>query len=251
MSFYSSLIKKAEEIASRYNKRLTLVDTDEASFTYRVSAFSEPQCYVITNQPNVKLFYWGLIPFEILPENGTEKAKKEAVAEAEKIRKTMYNIPAENLYKKMVLLNPVNHQRCIIPVTGYYDWHTNNDDFSKIPYYFHPANDDFFSIAGVWEVWQNPVTEQGIHTFAQITTAANPFVRKIHNGGKNAYRMPLILNKEDEEKWLDPELPKEEIQKLLKPFPEKLMDAYPISPDFLKKNKHDPTILDENIKVYD
>jgi putative SOS response-associated peptidase YedK len=51
-------------------------------------------------------------------------------------------------------------------------------------------------------------------------------MEKIHNLKK---RMPLILNVEDEAKWLDPTLSKDDIQRLIKPFDEKLMSAYTIS----------------------
>jgi putative SOS response-associated peptidase YedK len=49
-------------------------------------------------------------------------------------------------------------------------------------------------------------------------------MRRIHN------RMPVILHREDEEKWLDCAAnPFEKIQSLLKPFPSELMEAYEVS----------------------
>lgn len=63
----------------------------------------------------------------------------------------------------------------------------------------------------------------------------------IHN---SKHRMPAILSKEDEEKWLDPYLSKEEIESLLTPFEADRMDAYVIKNDFIKKAPSDPTILE-------
>jgi putative SOS response-associated peptidase YedK len=52
-------------------------------------------------------------------------------------------------------------------------------------------------------------------TFTLITRAANAVMKKIHNGGPNAGRMPLFLTKELEQKWLLPDLTDEEIQSVL------------------------------------
>ena len=48
----------------------------------------------------------------------------------------------------------------------------------------------------------------------------------IHNKKK---RMPAILEKEDEKKWINKTLSKEETMDLLKPFNESKMTAYTIS----------------------
>ena len=55
--------------------------------------------------------------------------------------------------------------------------------------------------------------------------------------------MPAILSPEDEEKWLKSDLSKTEISSLLKPYDAKLMDAYVIENDFIKKAPTDPSIL--------
>ena len=58
-------------------------------------------------------------------------------------------------------------------------------------------------------------------SFTIITTKPNELVRTIHN------RMPVILQPEDEELWLDPSRTP---RSLLKPYPEELMDAHDVSP---------------------
>jgi len=49
---------------------------------------------------------------------------------------------------------------------------------------------------------------------------------KIHNKKK---RMPAILRREDEKKWISNTINKEETMKFLTPFNEKEMEAYTIS----------------------
>ncbi len=60
---------------------------------------------------------------------------------------------------------------------------------------------------------------------------------------KTKHRMAVIISQKDEKKWLNPNLQKEEIASLLKPYDAELMDAYVIDNDFIKKAPTNPTIL--------
>lgn len=73
-----------------------------------------------------------------------------------------------------------------------------------------------------------------------ITTDTNPLTDYIHN---TKHRMPAILSKEDEEKWLNNNLPKTDIASLLKAYDANKMGAFIIESDFIKKTSTDPTIL--------
>ncbi len=57
-----------------------------------------------------------------------------------------------------------------------------------------------FAFAGLWSEWNDVNTGQMLTTYTILTTAANELMSEIHNSQK---RMPIILAKEDEEKWLD------------------------------------------------
>lgn len=81
---------------------------------------------------------------------------------------------------------------------------------------------------------------RSVNTFSIVTTEVNKLMSYIPNTN---FRMPVILHKEDEEKWLFPELKDDDIKSLLKPFDDDLMDAYVIDNNFLKKNSHDPSII--------
>ena len=70
----------------------------------------------------------------------------------------------------------------------------------------------------------------------------------IHNGGENPHRMPVILKKEDEKVWLDPETPVKVLDALMQPFPDELMDAYVIkksSEEFRKAGPFDYDLTDK------
>ncbi len=57
--------------------------------------------------------------------------------------------------------------------------------------------------------------------------------------------MPVIIARDDEPKWVDPKLSKEEIKELIKPFPDKEMEAYTVSQiaNSAKTNRNVPELL--------
>ena len=78
-----------------------------------------------------------------------------------------------------------------------------------------------FAFARLYDVWQDPKTGKEIYSYTIITTAANGIVGKIHQ------RMPVILLKEDEVEWLNPDNSEpERLLPLLKQYPDAEMEAY-------------------------
>jgi putative SOS response-associated peptidase YedK len=66
---------------------------------------------------------------------------------------------------------------------------------------------------------------EALESFTIITTEPNQLVRPIHN------RMPVILQPEDEEQWLDASRTSfAKARSVLKPYPDELMDAHDFSP---------------------
>ncbi|MRS59892.1 hypothetical protein GJJ30_01205 [Larkinella terrae] len=58
--------------------------------------------------------------------------------------------------------------------------------------------------------------------FSIVTTAANPLMEFIHNTKK---RMPMMFSREEERRWLDPKLTKDEIIGMMHPLDENQMKA--------------------------
>ena len=88
----------------------------------------------------------------------------------------------------------------------------------------HLKTKELFGLAGLWDVWRKPNGKRA-ESFTIITTEPNELVRPIHN------RMPVILQPEDEEPWLDASrTPFGKAKSLLKPYPEELMDPHDVSP---------------------
>lgn len=129
-------------------------------------------------------------------------------------------------------------KRCIIPSTGYFEW--RHEGKKKIPYFIFLKDEPIFSMAGIYDSWLDKKTGEVKQTFSIITTDANPLTDYIHN---TKHRMPAILSKEEENRWLDSSLSKTEIDSLLNPYEADKMDAYIVENDFINKASTDPSIL--------
>ena len=198
---------------------------------YKINAFTNPLCPIVTTNPSLEIAYWGLIPHWT-----------KSVEDAKKIRNMCLNARSETVFDKNAFRTPIHKKRCLIPATGYFEYHHENKE--KIPYFIYLPDEEIFSIGGVYEIWQNPYTTERTQTFSILTVPANDLCAKIHNGGGNPYRMPLIIGKEYEKLWFDASLKQTDIQQFFQPFDNAQMDAYPVSKDFLKKRPNDPSIIE-------
>ncbi len=111
-------------------------------------------------------------------------------------------------------------RRCLVPINGYFEW---KDIFgtgkNKQPYAIAMADDSPFALAGIWETWRDQATGIEIRNFATITCPPNEMMATIHD------RMPVILHRDDYNRWLSAE---PDPNDLLKPFPAELMKMWPI-----------------------
>src|SRR5215475_5313923 len=110
----------------------------------------------------------------------------------------MINARVETLTQKPAFRSLVAANRCLVPASGYYEW--KGDGRNKTPYYIHPKSNQFFAFAGLYDVWAKPDGEE-LYTFIIITKDADEFMAHLHN------RMPIILERDIEDDWLDTEIP--------------------------------------------
>lgn len=90
----------------------------------------------------------------------------------------------------------------------------------KQPYFIHRKDGEPFTFAGLWEHWE--LDDLKIDSCTIIVSDANKVIAPIHD------RMPVIIPLEKFEQWLDPSQDKEALLSLLKPYPKKEMEAYPV-----------------------
>lgn len=135
-------------------------------------------------------------------------------------KRGLINIQYETLRDKKTFRKDLAERRCLVLADGFYEWH--GDKGHKTPYYIHLASGEPFAFAGVYE--DNLLAENPMATFAIITTAPNELMASIH------HRMPVILNRDDERRWLHPETsPEEALAVLEHPVSADVMEAYPVS----------------------
>ena len=162
---------------------------------------------IIANSPRrIVLMRWGLIPHW---------------AKDAKTAYKMINARVETLTQRPAFRGLLSHNRALVPACGFYEWKAEGRD--KTPYYIYPQEDQYIAFAGLYDTWTTPDGED-LYTFTIITTNADPFMAKLHN------RMPVILARELENGWLDPQLTQaQEVLDLLSRSTGLELDAYPVS----------------------
>jgi len=152
---------------------------------------------------------WGLVP-----------SWAKTVKDADKY--SMINAKAEEITEKQSYKIAFQKRRCIVPVSGFYEWQRMGD--KKKPFAIQLVDKTIMSLAGIWEHWTSQETGEVVDSYAIITTASNTFMEKIHT------RMPVILDQKDEEAWLDPEnFEPKNLMPFLKPCPSEWLEAFEVS----------------------
>ena len=184
----------AEEVRPRYN----LAPTQSAQVVL-----------VRDDQPAIASFRWGLVPFW---------AKDLASAS----KYSLINARSEEIAEKRSYKQAFHQRRCVVPLSGFFEWKKDGAG-PKRPFAIHLKHDAIMSLAGVWERWTSP-DGQPVYSFSIVTTAANDFMRQLHD------RMPVILAKPDIEGWLNPERQEtDHLQTFLKPCPSDWLTAFEVS----------------------
>ena len=161
-----------------------------------------------TGQNKVEFFRWGLIP---------SWAKDPAIGNR------MINARAETVADKPSFRAAFRQRRCLVLADGFYEWRKDPGRTAKTPLYIRLKSGKPFAFAGLWESWRAP-DDATIYSCNIITTEPNSLVAKVHN------RMPVILEQEAYDVWLDPaEQSPDRLDVWLKPYPAERMTAYPVS----------------------
>ncbi|MBC8123081.1 MAG: SOS response-associated peptidase [Gemmatimonadaceae bacterium] len=132
----------------------------------------------------------------------------------------MINARSETVAEKPSFRSALRSRRCLVIADGFYEW--KQVEGKKQPYHIRLEGSGVFAFAGLWE--RSGKAGEEIETCTIITTAANELMLPIHK------RMPVILNADDYERWLDPgEHQAEAVLPLLRPYPSSRMSAHTVS----------------------
>lgn len=128
----------------------------------------------------------------------------------------MINARAESLPDKPAFRAAFRKRRCLVPVSGFYEW--KPDGRYKQPYAFRLAGAPLFALGGLWEHWKSAQGDE-VQTFTIVTTEAAEAIRPYHE------RMPLVIARPDYDEWLSSPNPGE----LLRPYEGGAFEIVPVS----------------------
>ena len=153
---------------------------------------------------NLVTMRWGLVPW-------CSKPFKE-------LRMATFNARAETVATKPVFRDAFKRSRCLIPMSGYYEWQDTQG--GKQPWYFTARDGSpLLTAAGLWDEWKDHATGERLKSCTMIITEPNDFAAEIHD------RMPAFLTEQQFAPWLSGEAGTEH----LKPVPNGYLQRWPVS----------------------
>jgi putative SOS response-associated peptidase YedK len=111
--------------------------------------------------------------------------------------KRIFNAMAETAAAKPTFRAAFNRGRCLMPADGFYEWPGKKAALIRF------ADERVFCFAGLCS--GNQVT--------MLTCAPNEFMQPIH------HRMPVILESDQWDRWLNPQATSEELKSIISPRP--------------------------------
>jgi putative SOS response-associated peptidase YedK len=184
---------------------------DDEGWTPRYNIAPTQPVPVIRQHPKehvrkLSLLRWGLIP----------SWSKDASVAAR-----MINARSETAHTLPAFRDATKLRRCLVPADAFYEWKRTGS--TKQPFCFEVNDGELFAFAGLWDRWKDS-TGQWIRSCSILITTPNAVMSAVHD------RMPVILNKQDYDLWLDPGMNNVEVlADLLKPYDASLMRSYPVS----------------------
>lgn len=151
----------------------------------------------------------------------------------------MINARAETAAEKPAFRQAMKRQRCIVPCTGFYEWKVVDPTVkkpTKQPYYIRRRDEGLLALAGLWDRWRSPRGEE-IVSFAILTTEPNALMRELHD------RMPVILPRDEYGRWLEARLEADAASRLLCPYPDDDLVAYPVGVRVNNPGFDDPSCI--------
>jgi putative SOS response-associated peptidase YedK len=194
--------------------RYTLTDPDPRLLRFRfgltesVEIEQEPRYNVAPTDPVLAVrqnsegvrepgvLRWGLIPH---------------FADLDTFDRPLINARAETVAEAPAFRDAFETRRCLILADGFYEWRA--EETGKKPVWITRPDRAPFAFAGLWAEARRG-DGSTIHSCAIVTCSPGEVVAPIHD------RMPVILDREGEEGWLDPSTEQAELQALLVPTDE-------------------------------
>jgi putative SOS response-associated peptidase YedK len=150
-----------------------------------------------SREREVAMLRWGLVPMW---------------AKELKFGARCINARAETLASTPAFRVAYRKRRCLVPVNAFFEW--TGEPGHKVKWRIGLKDEPLFALAGLWEWWKDPASQQGVETYTIVTTRANDLLAPIHD------RMPVVIAERDYDRWLDAD---DAATDLLEPFPDEAL----------------------------
>src|SRR5947207_13142372 len=214
-------IFRARRVTELEGDRFNVAPTDEVAAV--VERHGERQ---------LDTFRWGLVPY--YAETSHEAAR-------------LINARAETVESSGAIRTAFRRRRCIVPADAFYEWRRSvpngeapvrRDAGRPQPFAIRRIDGMPMAFAGLWAVWRDPATAGRLFSCTIVTTTANDLVAPLHT------RMPVILDADDWDGWLDEDAEPSVLRGLLQPAAPSALEVYAVGMGVNSVRNNDPTMLD-------
>lgn len=167
----------------------------------------------MSNKEEVSLAIWGLLP----------ETFQDDWQYFQNVQNTL-NIDLKGIEDDPKFGNAVQKRRCLILVTGFFTYYLHEGNL--YPYYVHLESNEPFAIAGVYNE-----LDDGFVTCSIVVSKTNDFIKQIHNSDIS---MPVVLDTFNQNQWLNSDIGKKSISKIIKTASQLPLCAHPIAKEFHK-----------------
>ena len=240
----ASVITPAALLEQRFNA--AFAKAEQLKENVNISAGNKIPVITMDQPNHIQMFTLGYTPHWAHKQTFMINARAEGSYNQD--NDTNYTGPA-GIFQKPMFRHAIKSQRCLVLVDAFIEG-PKMEKLNK-PFLVYPNKDRGpFALAGIYDVWEHPLTGEQHHTVAIITTASNRLTQRIGH-----HRAPVVLSRKQEEEWLDKDLTNRQLSDIMQPFDDKGFNAYPISQKIKKPENNGLELLkpigDKLFKDYD
>ncbi len=184
----------------------------------------------LSGDRDMSFMRWGLVPHWVKDPAG--------------LKAPLFNARSETAADKPSFRDAMRSSRCLIPADGFYEWKAEAG--AKQPYFIKRRDGQPMAFAGLYSAWTKG--SQPLMSCAILTTDAKGAMTELHS------RVPVILEEDEWERWLDPgQVEPTEVEDLLDAPAEDALDWYRVgkqvgnarvdSPELIKPAPEQPSLL--------
>lgn len=167
---------------------------------------------------------WGLIPHYADPDS---------------LDRLLINARAETVAEAPAFRDAFRTHRCLIVADGFYEW--REEEMGKRPVWITRPSRELFAFAGLWAEARR-ADGSSVHSCAIVTCGPGKVVAPIHD------RMPVILDADAEEIWLDPGGGEERLEELLVPTDD--LEVTEVSDAVNDVRQDGPTLIEPPLRLF-